>query len=176
MKRLVILSVGAVVTVPLLVFLAIGLQHDPRSIESPLIGKPAPPFALRDLDGNRVRLEDFRGRPVLVNFWATWCQPCMAEHGSFQEASRTLGDRVELLGVIYQDQPSMIRRFLAQRGEWGTTLIDPESKVAIAYGVYGVPESYLIDGDGVIVDKLTSPLVTANHVYGWLDQQHGLLR
>lgn len=172
--RTLVLVVGGLVIVPMVVFLAIGLGHDPHVIDSPLIGKPAPAFALADLDGNTVSLEDLKGTPVLMNFWATWCVPCMAEHESFRGATRILGDRVKFVGVVYQDEPSLIRRFLAQRGSWGPTLVDPASKVAISYGVYGVPESYLIDRDGVIVDKIASPLMTTNHVLGWLDK-HGLL-
>ena len=173
-KRTIILLVGGLVTVPLLLFLAIGLGHDPNVIASPLIGKPAPAFSLQDLDGNVVTLGDLKGTPVLMNFWATWCVPCIAEHESFRTATGHLGDRVKFLGVVYQDEVSQIRRFLSQRGSWGPTLVDPASKVAIAYGVYGVPESYLIDPDGIIVDKIASPLMTANHVLGWLDK-HGLL-
>lgn len=173
MKRWIILGVGAVLTVPILVFLAIGLGNDPQAIDSPLIGKPAPPFALQDIHGNTVRLEDYRGTPLLINFWATWCQPCIAEHDSFRKASSLLGNRVKFLGVIYQDELSIVRRFQSTRGVWGPTLIDPDSRMAIAYGVYGVPESYLINGEGMIIDKITSPLMTENHVFGWLDQ-HGL--
>ena len=169
-----VLIVGAVLTLPMLVFLAIGLQNDPRQIDSPLIGKKAPPFALMDLDGQRVSLEELRGRPVLLNFWATYCVPCVAEHGTFQAATRRLGDEVVFLGVIYHDETALIRRFLAQRGSWGRTLVDPEAQVAIAYGVYGVPETFLIDREGVIVDKTTAPLMRTDQLFGWLNK-HGLL-
>ncbi len=173
MNRAVLIA-GALLTLPMLVFLAIGLQHDPRQIDSPLIGQPAPQFALQDLDGQRVSLEDLRGRPVLLNFWATYCVPCVAEHGTFQAATRRLGDEVVFLGVIYHDETALIRRFLERRGTWGQTLVDPEAQVAIAYGVYGVPETYLIDREGVIVDKLTAPLMNTNQLFGWLNK-HGLL-
>lgn len=174
-RRLWIVVIGSVLTIPVLVFLAIGLRHDPHQIDSPLIGKPAPPFALEDLEGNLVRLADLRGTPVLLNFWATWCVPCMAEHQTFMSGQRMLDGRLELVGVIYHDETSLIRRFLAQRGSWGPTLIDPGSKVAIAYGVYGVPETYLIDAEGVVVDKVAAPLVTPDHLFGWLDK-NGLLQ
>lgn len=175
MKRWFILGGGVILTAGLLVFLAIGLTNDPRSIESPLIGKPAPPFALQDLKGQELSLQDLKGKTVLINFWATWCVPCIAEHEAFREAKRMLGDRLEMVGVVYQDDPARIRQLQARRGTWGRTLIDPGSRMAISYGVYGVPESYLISADGMIIDKIASPLMTANHVYGWLDQ-HGLLR
>ena len=173
MNRAVLIA-GALLTLPMLVFLAIGLQNDPRQIDSPLIGKPAPPFALQDLDGNLVSLEDLRGRPVLLNFWATYCVPCIAEHGTFQAATRRLGEEVVFLGVIYHDDTALIRQFLAQRGTWGRTLEDPDAQVAIAYGVYGVPETFLIDREGIIVDKLTAPLMETNQLFGWLNK-YGLL-
>jgi len=173
--RVLVLAVGALLTIPVIVFLAIGLRHDPHQIDSPLIGKPAPPFALADLEGNVVRLEDLRGTPVLLNFWATYCVPCVAEHKTFMTGERVLGERLRLLGVIYHDETSLIRRFLEQRGEWGRTLVDPGSQVAIAYGVYGVPETYLIDAEGIVIDKITWPLVTPEHLFAWLGQ-HGLAR
>lgn len=175
MNRWLILGVGGVLTISMVVFLAIGLTNDPRSINSPLIGKPAPPFALQDLSGQTLSLEDLRGKTVLVNFWATWCVPCISEHEAFREAKSMLGDRLEMVGVVYQDDTERVRQLQAERGTWGRTLLDPGSKMAIAYGVYGVPESYLIGADGVIIDKIAAPLMTANHVYGWLDQ-HKLLR
>jgi cytochrome c biogenesis protein CcmG/thiol:disulfide interchange protein DsbE len=159
--RVLVLAVGALLTIPVIVFLAIGLRHDPHQIDSPLIGKPAPPFALADLEGNVVRLEDLRGTPVLLNFWATYCVPCVAEHKTFMTGERVLGERLRLL--------------LEQRGEWGRTLVDPGSQVAIAYGVYGVPETYLIDAEGIVIDKITWPLVTPEHLFAWLGQ-HGLAR
>ena len=174
-RRTLVLVVGGLLTVPVIVFLAIGLGHDPHQIDSPLIGKPAPPFALEDLDGNVVRLADLRGTPVLLNFWATWCVPCMAEHQTFKTGEGMLGDRLRFFGVIYHDETPLIRRFIAQRGQWGRQLIDPDSQVAIAYGVYGVPETYLIDAEGVVVDKIAYPLTSPEYLFAWLNQ-HGMAR
>ena len=151
-----VLAVGALVVVPLVVFLAIGLTNDPRSVDSPLLGQPAPDFRLLDLEGQAVTLSEFAGRPVVVNFWSTWCVPCMYEHPLFLAATRFYGDRVVFLGIIYQDDPQAIARFNAQRGAWGRSLIDPGGQVAHAFGVYGVPETYFISADGVLVDKVTS--------------------
>ena len=152
----VVLIVGGLIVTALLVFLAMGLGKDPRLIESPLVGKEAPSFVLQDLDGNTYDLEALRGKPVLINFWATWCQPCIYEHPFLIEAAKRYEGRVHFLGVIYNDEPSLIRRFVAQRGAWGPTLIDPGTQTAIAYGVYGAPETFIIDPDGVIVEKVTS--------------------
>jgi cytochrome c biogenesis protein CcmG/thiol:disulfide interchange protein DsbE len=151
-----VLIVGLVVITPLLVFLALSFRSDPRVIESPLIGKPAPSFTLMDLDGQVVGLEDLKGKPVVLNFWATWCQPCIVEHPVLLAGARRYAGQVEFLGVIYQDKPELIRRFMQERGAWGPALIDPEVEVAIAYGVYGAPETFFIDAQGIIVAKIRS--------------------
>lgn len=153
MNRLVLLF-GALIVIPLLVFLALSFGKDPRSLDSPLVGKSAPSFSLRDLEGNVVKLDDYRGQPVFLNFWATWCQPCIAEHPVLQAMARRYEGRVQFLGVVYHDEVEKIERFLASRGEWGPTLLDLEGSVAVAYGVYGAPETFFIDREGVIVEKL----------------------
>jgi cytochrome c biogenesis protein CcmG/thiol:disulfide interchange protein DsbE len=153
-----VLIVGALLITPLLIFLALSFGKDPRAIDSPLIGKPAPDFALETLDGELVRLADLKGQPVVINFWATWCQPCIAEHPVLQEGARRYAGRVQFLGVIYQDEPESIRSFIRQRGAWGPSLVDDDGTVAIAYGVYGAPETYFVDSAGVIVEKVTGPV------------------
>jgi cytochrome c biogenesis protein CcmG/thiol:disulfide interchange protein DsbE len=157
MNRTVLL-VGAVVVIPLLAFLAIGFRFDPHAIESPLVGQPAPPFALVGLDGERIELAALAGRPVVINFWATWCQPCVVEHPMLLEAARLYEGRVHFLGIVYQDDADLIRRFLAERGAWGPSLLDPGSRVAVEYGVYGAPETFVIDSEGRVVRKITGML------------------
>jgi len=152
------LIIGLVLVVPLLIFLAISFRFDPRFIESPLVGKEAPTFTLQSLDGEVVDLATLRGQPVVINFWATWCQPCIYEHPYLIEMARQYEGRAHFLGVIYQDEVAPIRRFLAQRGSWGRTLVDPEAEVAIAFGVYGAPETFVVDPQGVIVRKITSAI------------------
>jgi cytochrome c biogenesis protein CcmG/thiol:disulfide interchange protein DsbE len=151
-----VLLVGALVIVPLLVFLASGFRFDPGFIESPLIGREAPVFTLTGLDGEAVDLKALRGQPVVINFWATWCQPCIYEHPILVEAARRYEGKAKFLGIIYQDDPDLIRRFVGLRGAWGPSLIDLGSQVAIAYGVYGAPETFVLDADGMIVEKITS--------------------
>jgi cytochrome c biogenesis protein CcmG/thiol:disulfide interchange protein DsbE len=153
-----VLLIGGLISLPVLVFLALSFRFDPRKIDSPLIGKPAPGFVLQDLDGNEVNLEALRGKPVMLNFWATWCQPCIAEHPVLQAGARKYRDQVHFLGVIYQDETDAIRRFLRQQGSWGPSLVDPDVKVGIAYGVYGAPETYFIDREGIVHKKVTGPL------------------
>jgi len=149
-----VLIIGALIVLPLLIFLALSFGKDPRSLDSPLVGKPAPNFSLRGLDGELVQLEDFRGQPVFLNFWATWCQPCIAEHPVLQAVAQRYEGRVQFLGVVYHDDIEKIQAFINSRGEWGSTLLDLEGSVAVAYGVYGAPETFFINKDGVIVEKL----------------------
>jgi cytochrome c biogenesis protein CcmG, thiol:disulfide interchange protein DsbE len=153
-----VLIVGLLVVVPLVVFLAFGFRYDPHAIDSPLVGRPAPDFALQELNGGVLRSAELRGRPALINFWATWCQPCVVEHPILQAAAHAYADRVSFVGVIYQDDPSLIRRFLQSRGGWGETLIDTDSQVALAYGVYGAPETFIVDAQGTVVDKIVGPV------------------
>ncbi len=152
------LIVGILISVPLLIFLALGFRSDPRSIESPLLDLPAPGFELQDLAGRTVSLEDLRGQPVVLNFWATWCQPCIAEHPVLVRMAERWAGRAHFMGVIYHDEPSAIERFIQQRGSWGSTLVDPDSSVAIRYGVYGAPETFIIDVDGVVREKVTGAM------------------
>lgn len=153
-----VLLVGLLVVAPLLAFLAVGLGNDPMKIESPLVGKPAPDFSLADLDGQEWDLAKLRGRPAVINFWATWCQPCVWEHPILVDAARRYRSQVQFVGVILHDQPERIRAMVAQRGIWGPSLIDPGSTAAIAYGVYGAPETYFLDKDGTIVHKQVGPV------------------
>lgn len=153
-----VFAVGAAVTLPLLVVLAVSLRFDPKEIPSPLIGTQAPVFDLLDLDGETVNLSQFRGQPVLINFWATWCRPCVVEHPVLVDGARRYQGRAQFLGIIYQDETEKIERFMAARGGWGSTLVDPNSKVALAYGVYGAPETFILDRHGRIVEKVTGAM------------------
>jgi len=150
--------VGTAVSLPLLVVLAVSLRFDPGEIPSPLIGTQAPVFELLDLDGETVNLSQFRGQPVLINFWATWCQPCVVEHPVLVDGARRYQGRAQFLGIIYQDETEKIKRFMAVRGGWGSTLVDSNSKVALAYGVYGAPETFILDRHGRIVEKVTGAM------------------
>ncbi len=156
-----VLLVGLALVVPLLAVLLVNLGRDPHLIRSPLVGKPAPPFALAPVGGGApVSLEALRGRPVVLNFWATWCMPCLQEHPALQEAARRLGPGAVFLGVVYEDDESNVRSFLARYPSAYPSLMDPGTRTAIAYGVQGVPETYFIDRQGVIVAKYVAPLET----------------
>jgi cytochrome c biogenesis protein CcmG/thiol:disulfide interchange protein DsbE len=118
---------------------------------SPLLDRPAPDFSLSDLEGRRISLADYRGRPVIVNFWASWCVPCRTEFGLFRDArAARASDGLEILGVIYQDSAEDARRFAAQERATWPALVDPGGSVARAYGVLGIPITFYIDRGGIV--------------------------
>jgi len=142
---------------PLAVFLAmalalaLGLQRDPRVLPSPLVGKPAPAFALPALDGSGrvVRSADLKGQVWLFNVWASWCGPCEAEHPVLAALAGRAA--VPVVGLAYKDQPAAAQAWLQRLGNpYAATLADPQGGTGIAYGVYGVPETFVIDRAGVV--------------------------
>jgi cytochrome c biogenesis protein CcmG/thiol:disulfide interchange protein DsbE len=152
---------------------AFGLSRDPTVIRSPLIGRRAPDFTLRTLDsGGTIRLSDFRGQVVVVNFWASWCAACREEHPNLVAAWERYRDRgVVLLGIDYQDSRAAALAYMAELGGDWPVLDDPGGRTAIAYGVYGVPETFFIGRDGVIAYKR----VGASSYQLLTDQIHRLL-
>jgi len=161
MNRKVLIA-GLVLVAPLVAVLLIGLGRDPRVVRSPLVGREAPPFALRPVGGGApVSLASLRGKPVVVNFWATWCVPCIEEHGVLGSGARSWEGRAHFLGVVYQDEENSIADFLRRQGSAYPTLVDEGGKTAIAFGVYGVPETFFISPDGVVVEKSMGPLDAA---------------
>jgi len=158
-----VLLAGLAVVLPLIAVLLANIGRDPHSIESPLVGRPAPPFSLVPVGGGEpVTLLGLRGKPIVINFWATWCGPCFQEHPVLVSSARSLGDGVQFLGVVYDDDEANVREYLRRQGSSYPTLLDPGGQTAIAYGVYGVPETYFIDGEGKIVAKYVGPLNVAD--------------
>ncbi|HEX2030072.1 MAG TPA: TlpA disulfide reductase family protein [Actinomycetota bacterium] len=151
------LLLGAVLggTGLLAALLAFGLTRDPTAIRSPLIGRPAPPFELPALEGGgTVGLSDLRGQVVVLNFWASWCAPCRQEHPDLARAWERFRDRgVVVVGVLYQDTPEAARRYVEELGGGWPLARDPGGRTAIAYGVYGIPETYFIAPDGTVAFK-----------------------
>lgn len=151
-------AIPVVVLVGLLALLGYGLQQDPREVPSPLIGKPAPAFDLPSLDGSaQVTPQDLRGRPVLVNFFASWCAGCQIEHPVLMKLAREHG--VEIVGMDYKDTRADAQQWLARHGNPYRSLIaDEQGRAGLDWGVYGVPETYLLDADGRILYKQIGPM------------------
>jgi cytochrome c biogenesis protein CcmG/thiol:disulfide interchange protein DsbE len=150
---------GVAVVAPLIAILLLNLGRDPHSIRSPLLGRPAPAFALAPVGGGPVvTSESLKGRPFVLNFWATWCAPCLQEHETLVRTAAAVGSDVQFLGVVYEDEEDRVRAFLQRHGSAYPSLLDPEARTAIAYGVAGVPETYFIDATGTIQAKVAYPL------------------
>lgn len=146
--------------VPVLLLLAYGLTRDTFVLPSAIVGTQAPAFELETMDdGGTLSLEELRGKVVLLNFWASWCIPCRAEHGVLVRASEELvSDDFVLLGIVYQDTPDNARSFMRRLGGDWPSVPDPSSRTAMDFGVYGVPESFFVDQDGMVAFKHVGPL------------------
>jgi len=141
--------------VPVLVLLAYGFRLSPRDIPSPLVGRPAPGFALATLEGAPLELATHRGKVVVLNFWASWCYPaCYEEAPALARAWESYKDRgVMLVGINIQDKPDPARTFLTRFGHTFPNAPDPAGRVSVDYGVYGVPETFFIDRAGRVRGK-----------------------
>lgn len=153
----VVLVAGMAVIIPLLILFAVSFGNDPHAVPSVLGGQPAPAFTLTTLDGDQVDFKTLAGTPVVLNFWSTWCGPCKAEHSILQEGQRRHPE-VTFLGVIYNDEAAACKRYLDRVGTTYQHLDDPNGRVAIDYGVAGVPETFFIDPGGTIVHKQAGPV------------------
>ena len=141
------------------VFLFIGLQRDPSYVPSPLIGKPAPAFALPQLHKPEASFapKDLQGKVWLLNVWASWCVSCRQEHPLLVELAKK--GTVPIYGLNYKDPRDDALRWLQRYGDpYVLSIADAEGRVGIDYGVYGVPETYVIDRAGVIRYKQIGPV------------------
>ena len=148
----------AFATVVLAVVLASRFGSNPGLVESPLIGKAAPGFDLPTLDNtSEIALSELRGDIVVVNFFASWCLQCRAEQDDLVAAAGAFAERdVTFVQITYQESSEASLRYLRLAGMSPTTwyLQDPQSRTAIAYGVFGIPETFFINEDGVVVGKI----------------------
>lgn len=152
-------SIPLAIFIILVAFLWVGLWRDPREVPSPLIGKPAPSFALTQLHQPSQTLtnSDLKGKVWLLNVWASWCVSCREEHPLLMRLAAS--KVVPIYGLDYKDDPGAGRGWLAQNGDpYTTSIVDRDGRVGIDYGVYGVPETFVVDKQGVIRYKQIGPL------------------
>jgi len=151
--------------VPLAVFvlmvglLAYGLRLDPKRVPSPLIDKPAPAFTLATLEdpSRKLSTADMAGQVWILNVWASWCVSCRAEHPVIMSLARQ--NLVPVVGLNYKDQPDDAARWLDQFGNpYATSVVDADGRVGIDWGVYGVPETFIVGADGRIKYKHIGPV------------------
>lgn len=153
-RRLLVASAVLLPALAVLALLAFGFTREPRYIESPMLGRPAPVFTLALFDGRTLRLEDLRGQVVFLNFWASWCPPCRAEAPALEMTWQRVKDQgVMFLGISTQDEEDRARGFLDEFGITYPNGRDPGGRIAIDYGVWGLPETFFIGPDGRITYK-----------------------
>jgi cytochrome c biogenesis protein CcmG, thiol:disulfide interchange protein DsbE len=157
------LVIAALVPIFLLALLgAIVLTRLPPSTPT-AIGSVAPDFSLADLDGTPISLADLRGRPVIVNFWASWCGPCVEEFPLLREAAeRHAADGLVVVGIVWRDRSEAARDFMTRNGATWAAAMDPGERVAADYGILGPPETYFIGRDGTIVARQIGQISAAS--------------
>lgn len=172
------IALSFALVVPMIALLAFGMTRDPRELPSTMPGKPAPEFALpvlpggaAEADAGTASLRAHRGEVVVVNFWASWCLACRSEHAALSRvAARYAGQGVQFYGVLYNDTPPNAERYIREMGGQAyPTLLDPGTRTAIDYGLYGVPETFFIGPDGVIAHKHVGP-VTEPLLIEWIER------
>jgi len=157
------------VFVALVLLLAVGLRLNPREVPSPLIGRPAPAFELPLLMEPEKKFSEktMLGRVWILNVWASWCPPCLVEHPVVTQVSRS--GVAPVIGLNYKDKPEDALPWLKRNGDpYQLIVFDGNGRIGIDYGVYGVPETYIIDRQGVIRYKHIGPL-TADVVQKEMD-------
>jgi len=151
----------AIIFILLAALLGIGLTLDPKKVPSPLIGKATPVFELPQLKQPDVNIntEVFKGKVSLLNVWATWCVSCRAEHEVLTAIANS--GKVEIYGLNYKDERDAAKRWLQVYGDpYVASGFDQDGRVGIDWGVYGTPETFLIDQQGIIRHKVIGPVTT----------------
>lgn len=143
----------------LLTLLTVNVGGPGTAVDTPIVGREAPAFDLQTLDGERLALAELRGSPVVLNFWASWCIPCREEAPLLTTAAREYEARgLRVVGIVYQDSAESARDFMDQYGQTYPGLLDPDGRTAIDYGVFGIPETFFIDRDGIVRSRQVGPV------------------
>jgi cytochrome c biogenesis protein CcmG/thiol:disulfide interchange protein DsbE len=158
-RRMIIASSLLALAAALVWVFASAFGKDTHEVPFMLRGQPAPPFELGQINGEgKVSLASLKGKPIVLNFWASWCKPCAYEHPVLEWGAREYGDRVHFVGMVFDDAEPAAKAFLARYGRSFPQLFDPDSRVPVEYGAAGVPETYFITAQGTIVDKHVGPI------------------
>lgn len=148
--------------ITLLVLTLLGYALLAQPTEPLQVGNPVPDFQLTALDGNPMNLSDHQGQVVVVNFFASWCAPCRQEAADLEQTWREYQDRgVQFLGVAYKDADSKAQAFLEEFGVTYPSTVDPSNRTARAYGVTGVPETFVVNQQGLLVRHFLGPITQA---------------
>lgn len=167
-RRAAGLVLVALLGIGVAIILGFGFGRNPGYVPSALVGRAAPPLAGRTLTGGGWALNLERGHPVLVNFWASWCPTCRAEQSLLNTLASQLTPRgLRVIGVDMSDTTASADAFLAEfGGARYPSLVDPQAELAASWGVFGIPETYLVSPEGRVLAKATGELTPA-----WIDQQ-----
>lgn len=167
MKRIARYTAVALI-LGLAVVLTLAFRRDPHDIRTGTVGQPAPAFTLADLSGNgSITLDRYKGKVVVLNFWASWCIPCKEENPALTDVwERYRGTDVVLLGIVFQDSTAAAREYTARLGNTWPSAVDDTGQVALSYGVFGPPETYFIGADGVIAGRHIGPIDSATLIKG----------
>jgi len=144
----------------------LGLWGNPTYIPPVILDTPAPDFTAPELYGKGdISLNQFRGKIVMLNFWASWCAECKLEHGALLEINTRFADNPNfvMIGVNYQDQEAAAKAYLKEQGNNFRHVRDVKGTLSIDYGIYGVPETFVIDAQGIIRHKAIGPIIGANY-------------
>ena len=162
MRRIILLATVLAAVLAVVIVLATGLGRDPSAPSSPLIGRAAPSFTLAQLDGPPVTLSNWRGKVVVVNFWASWCTECHTEQAALNQTWQQFRDSgVVVVGVNFQDTSSDARDYVRSAGVSYPVAEDSDSHAALAFGLRGIPETYIVDPSGRIVERIIGPVEAA---------------
>jgi cytochrome c biogenesis protein CcmG/thiol:disulfide interchange protein DsbE len=159
MKKWIAGGVALAALLGVLVLFATLFKTDPHAVPFKLAGHPAPGFKLQRLDnGQTVTLDQLRGKPIVLNFWATWCGPCKMEHPVLSWGARQFAGQVEFIGVVNDDTKENAEAYIRENGCSYIQALDTPGLTGVDYGIAGVPETYFIDAQGIIREKYAYPI------------------